>query len=357
MKQLKISAFVSAMKVALFVLICTIGVDLFAKPLIYLPFKNGTKIYCIQGNNTNYSHKGKLKYGYDFVMKKSRQIFGTNLLSPITGEVVEMRKGALDDKYNTVSIEANNNGWGNTLLIKDDATGLYVRFAHLQEKSITHDVGDKVVIGTLIGKVGNSGWSTEAHLHIHLQELLISTAQSIKFGFIEGVFSAGLWAYSDLMPKSFVIDEGDDISLSHNIKQHKTYKEKGMEPHPFHNHNQLVDEVKYRDKYSKTMKKKHRRPWFAWQFKVKTSGYYFIYAKYNSTSKKDPRAKYTLFKRSPGYSAYKIKYIDMTKKTPDNWYFIMYTYLTPAKHYIMKVQSQTINTYIEADALRFVRIF
>ena len=357
MKQMKVGALVSVAKVALFVLVCTIGANLFAKPLIYLPFRKGARIYCIQGNNTNYSHNGTLKYAYDFVEKGYGEIFGENLLSPINGEIVEMRDGAPDYQYNNVSILANNYGWGNTLLIKDDATGIYVRVAHLKDESIQHEVVDKVKIGTIIGKVGNSGWSTEAHLHIHLQELQASTAQSIKFGFVEGVFSEGRWAYSDLTPKSFVIDEGDDITLSHNITLHNTYMGNGMSAHPNHIHNQLVDEVKYRDKYSKTDKKKKRIPWFSWRFKVKEKGYYFIYAKYNSTSKKDPHAKYSLIKREPNKWKCTTKYVDMTKKVQDNWYFIMYTYLSPEMDCLMKLRAQTVNTYIEADALMFVKVF
>lgn len=46
--------------------------------------------------------------------------------------------------------------------------GVYAFYAHLQPGSINVKVGDKVRHGQVIGLVGNSGNSTEPHLHFHL---------------------------------------------------------------------------------------------------------------------------------------------------------------------------------------------
>jgi murein DD-endopeptidase MepM/ murein hydrolase activator NlpD len=44
-----------------------------------------------------------------------------------------------------------------------------VVMAHLMQSSLTVDAGQKVRTGQLIGRVGNSGLSTEPHLHLHAQ--------------------------------------------------------------------------------------------------------------------------------------------------------------------------------------------
>jgi N-acyl-D-aspartate/D-glutamate deacylase len=48
--------------------------------------------------------------------------------------------------------------------------GVYAFYAHLQPGSIKVNVGDKVRRGQVLGLVGNSGNSTEPHLHFHLSD-------------------------------------------------------------------------------------------------------------------------------------------------------------------------------------------
>lgn len=55
---------------------------------------------------------------------------------------------------------------GNQVQILDNRTGLYYRYCHMLHGSITLNVGDKVNINTIIGKMGNTGNSTGTHLHL-----------------------------------------------------------------------------------------------------------------------------------------------------------------------------------------------
>lgn len=57
---------------------------------------------------------------------------------------------------------------GNSLLL--DCGDFEVLLGHLQLGSTTVSVGDDLTIGDPIGAVGNSGNTTEPHLHIHAQE-------------------------------------------------------------------------------------------------------------------------------------------------------------------------------------------
>lgn len=55
---------------------------------------------------------------------------------------------------------------GNQVQILDNRTGLYYRYCHMLYGSVTLNVGDRVNLNTLIGKMGNTGNSTGTHLHL-----------------------------------------------------------------------------------------------------------------------------------------------------------------------------------------------
>ena len=118
-------------------------------------------------------------YAYDFLVwqdggtcappcatNEDYYIFGLPILAPADGVVVavendrpDMTPGEMDPSLpegNHVTLEV--------------AEGEYVLMAHMKQGSVRVDVGDTVAVGQQIGEVGNSGNTTEAHLHIHLQD-------------------------------------------------------------------------------------------------------------------------------------------------------------------------------------------
>jgi murein DD-endopeptidase MepM/ murein hydrolase activator NlpD len=58
---------------------------------------------------------------------------------------------------------------GNHVII-DIGGGYYAFYAHLRPGSIRVKVGDRVKRGQVVGLVGNSGNSTEPHLHFHVSD-------------------------------------------------------------------------------------------------------------------------------------------------------------------------------------------
>ena len=56
---------------------------------------------------------------------------------------------------------------GNYVLIRQ-AEGVYAFYAHLQKSSVAVAVGQRVPVGAVIGRLGNSGNSTNPHLHFGL---------------------------------------------------------------------------------------------------------------------------------------------------------------------------------------------
>jgi murein DD-endopeptidase MepM/ murein hydrolase activator NlpD len=57
---------------------------------------------------------------------------------------------------------------GNTIVL-ETKNKEYILFAHLKEKSIIVIEGQEVKQGDVLGQCGNSGNSSEAHLHLSLQ--------------------------------------------------------------------------------------------------------------------------------------------------------------------------------------------
>ncbi|GGK44793.1 M23 family metallopeptidase [Salinarimonas ramus] len=91
-------------------------------------------------------------------------IFGKPVLAPCAGRVVEARDGLPD--LPPPHRDAENLA-GNHVLIACE--GFDVLLAHLQHGSLRVQVGDAVSTGDVIGRVGNSGNTTEPHLHVHAQ--------------------------------------------------------------------------------------------------------------------------------------------------------------------------------------------
>lgn len=93
-------------------------------------------------------------------------IYGKNVLAPIKGEIIEIHNGEKDIPPNTSDFTSS---LGNYIFMRIDETGTYLIFAHLKNNSICVKEGDIVQVGTVIAQVGNSGTTSEPHLHIQHQ--------------------------------------------------------------------------------------------------------------------------------------------------------------------------------------------
>jgi hypothetical protein len=89
-------------------------------------------------------------------------IYGHTVHSPINGEVI----GVVDGLPDLTPPEMNGSQpAGNHIWLRVD--DVYIVLAHLMNGSITVKAGDRVERGQPLGRVGNSGNTTEPHLHIH----------------------------------------------------------------------------------------------------------------------------------------------------------------------------------------------
>ncbi len=94
------------------------------------------------------------------------EIYGDQLYSPCSGEVTEQRDGLPD----LTPPEADREHLeGNFVALACDSTDAILYIAHMQEGSVAVQEGERIEEGELIGRVGNSGNTSEPHLHIHAE--------------------------------------------------------------------------------------------------------------------------------------------------------------------------------------------
>jgi len=147
------------------------------------PLKDGTYYMAQAGGTTlmNYHHPyGAQAYSLDIVRLDSwgrraagltqasldrYAIFGTPVFSPCDGTVSEAVDGIADLAPGAPG--DTEHAAGNHVFI--DCQGFEVLLAHMKEDSLLVSQGDALNTGDPIGQVGNSGNTSEPHLHIHAQ--------------------------------------------------------------------------------------------------------------------------------------------------------------------------------------------
>ncbi len=103
--------------------------------------------------------------------------FGKKVLSPADGVVTEVIRGVRDNRPGSMN---SYSALGNTVFIEHGKNEVSV-LAHFKQKSIRVKAGDKVRKGQPLGLCGNSGNSSEPHIHYHLQNTpIIQDGTGIK---------------------------------------------------------------------------------------------------------------------------------------------------------------------------------
>jgi hypothetical protein len=147
------------------------------------PFKEEAFIYW--GGETlekNYHMEDfNQQYAYDILMvangapykgdpKKNESyfIFGKDIIAPCDAIVVKVIDGIKDN----IPGELNEFDLTGNTIVLETARKEYLLFAHLKSKSILIKEGDVVKQGQVIAQCGNSGNTTQAHLHLQLQNTM-----------------------------------------------------------------------------------------------------------------------------------------------------------------------------------------
>lgn len=127
-----------------------------AAPTFYLPWQKGT-VWKIACGNRECAHTGAGGvYAFDANHIPGR---GSDLVTSVAdGVVVNVQNGISD------ATVFNGGHAGNCVTI-DHGDGYYSLYAHLAQGSVPVAPGNQIARGTVIGRMGNSGYSTGKHLH------------------------------------------------------------------------------------------------------------------------------------------------------------------------------------------------
>ncbi len=127
--------------------------------------------------------------------------FGQPVISPVAGTVVladdhtedhDAYRGVSSVGYALTQARRVAAGWGalagNFLVVRDSSSGQYVALCHLRHGSTRVRVGQNIRAGTAVAQVGNSGNSTEPHLHVQAVDSLdFAQAAGVPLSFPDGL--------------------------------------------------------------------------------------------------------------------------------------------------------------------------
>lgn len=118
------------------------------------------------------------RFAYDFVVRENGSshqgdgsqledyhCFGRPIYAPGAGTAVEAVADLPDNPIGTTDAE---NALGNHVVL-NHGNGEFSFLAHLKQGSVSVGPGDVIEAGTPVGVCGNSGNTSEPHLHFHMQ--------------------------------------------------------------------------------------------------------------------------------------------------------------------------------------------
>ena len=121
--------------------------------------KNAFDIMITDGNGSTHKSDGKTNEDY--------YAFGKEIFAPCDGEIVLVVDGVKDNKVG----EMNTFNVGGNMAILRTVQNEYLVFCHFKHQSLKVKEGQQIKQGQLLGLCGNSGNSSEAHLHFHIQNV------------------------------------------------------------------------------------------------------------------------------------------------------------------------------------------
>lgn len=122
----------------------------------------------------------------DVNKNKSYYCYNQDVLAVAKAKVVQVKDGIPEniphsDKY---AAPMNVESMGGNYIILDLGEGRFASYAHLIPGSIKVKVGDKVKPGQVLAKLGNSGHSSEPHLHFQISDKpSMLKSNGLPFGF------------------------------------------------------------------------------------------------------------------------------------------------------------------------------
>ncbi|TNE86614.1 MAG: M23 family metallopeptidase [Deltaproteobacteria bacterium] len=141
--------------------------------------------------------------------------YGLPVLAPAAGTVAIAHDGEPDQDPSTF-VPNPTAPAGNHVAIELDDTGTFLLIAHLAPESVAVEVGEHVDEGQLLGRCGNTGNTSEPHVHLHHQRRIPEVV-----GFGEGLPLFFRGHGGKPMPEGGITVDGESITLTGDRVQHQ----------------------------------------------------------------------------------------------------------------------------------------
>ncbi|OYD69877.1 peptidase M23-like protein [Rhodococcus sp. OK302] len=129
---------------------------------------NGTERYAIDWMRIDANNPGLSSSRGDGSKNEDYFAYDAPLLAVADGTVVAVVSDKQDEPPHQVNSNLTFDQLGGNYVIIDIGEGNYAFYAHMIPGSASVKLGDKVSRGQVIGNLGNSGNTTEVHLHFHI---------------------------------------------------------------------------------------------------------------------------------------------------------------------------------------------
>ncbi len=168
-------------------------VDYNAAPVVIGPPLRGNNWFAGNGPSNTSSHRrvfmaadGQIyfpeRFAIDFVQlgkdgktyagnprdNRSYHAYGADIIAVADGRVVDMKGGIQDNVPGSVTGPISMATIGGNYVIEEIGEGVYAFYAHLKPGSLKVWVGARVKRGQVLASLGNTGNSSEPHLHFHV---------------------------------------------------------------------------------------------------------------------------------------------------------------------------------------------
>lgn len=163
------------------------------------------------------------RFAYDLVIEpagigspdlEAYGCYGTTVLAPADGSIVVAHDGEPDRTPGDV-VDAEPAAGNHVAILLPSKT--YLLLAHLQPGSLAVGIGDVVKSGDPIARCGNSGRTSEPHVHIHHQR---QDPREYPFGFAEGLPLFFVDNDGPRLPKGGVSRDDDVVTLEGDRIRH-----------------------------------------------------------------------------------------------------------------------------------------
>ena len=178
---------------------------------LFLPYPSGNSYTVSQTWYGTFSHYFTgAEHALDFVMSE-----GTIIYPVAAGRVMALK----EDSDTTCSSNCDDANY----VIIDHGDQVYGRYLHMCYNCVDVSVGQEVSSDTQIGRAGNTGWSTESHLHFELRDWEENC--TVTYGFNENGNSATALTQGSEYTST---NDGSDTYPTASVITGSTYKNVGV---------------------------------------------------------------------------------------------------------------------------------